>query len=464
MSTPVPPAGFAGSGPPDPLPQRLAATARVLVALRRDRRTPWLPARKIHEARDARLRALVRHAAQHVPHYRDVFAGGGIDPNDVASADDLAELPLLEKESLQREPARFRSLSRAGEQAFSFPTSGSSGTPLIVFHTRAALLRYLSVSERSRDVPRLLLGRGRHRTLTIAHPSSTGTRTRALYRRLTLLPGRPGRFRISPELPIDAIVAALADRRPDVLAGWGNAIESIFRLAAAGEFRMHLPKLVDYYADALSEDGRRLIEEDFGIPVISTYGSVETFAIGFFCERRTGFHLHEDACHVRIVREDGTDAPEGEPGEVVVSNLLNTGTVLLNYRLGDVAAFLPDACGCGRGFRLLSAVHGRVNEIVRLADGRRVHPFSIAGAVRQEGLLRFRLSQEERARFRLEVVTTDEDAYARVVDAALPKLRAVLGGADVEVERRPALVDTARQKFRRVVALEEDGATARRRV
>jgi hypothetical protein len=41
-------------------------------------------------------------------------------------------------------------------------------------------------------------------------------------------------------------------------------------------------------------------------------------------------------------------------GEVVVSNLVNRETVLLNYRLGDVAASLPDRCPCGRSLPLLS--------------------------------------------------------------------------------------------------------------
>ena len=441
-----------GVPPPDPLAARLAATARVLAALPRDRRMPWLPAAKIRSVRDARVRALVKFAAQHVPHYRDVFAERRLDPVDIASADDLVGLPLLDKETLQREPARFRSAMPDAAQALPFPTSGSSGTPLIVFHSRAALLRYFSISERRREVFRRLLGR-RYRTVTIAQPSSTGERTRATYRRLTVLPARPGRIRLSPELPVEEIVAALAERRPDVVGGWGNLIESLFRLAAAGDIQLPLPKLVDYYSDAMSDEGRRLIEDEFGIPVTSGYGSVETFSIGYFCERRSGFHLNDDACHVRVVREDGTDAPPGERGEVVVSNLVNRGTVLLNYRLGDVAALLPDPCECGRGFRLLSPVAGRVNEIVRLADGRRVHPFSVAGAVRQEGLLRFRLVQEARARFLLEVVTTDDHAYARVVDAALPKLRAVLGGAEVAVARRTALREGPREKFRRVVAL-----------
>jgi phenylacetate-CoA ligase len=437
----------------DPLLDRLRATARVLAALPGERRAPWRPEEAIRAARDARVRALVRHAAEHVPHYRELFAKRGLSPVDVTSADDLAGLPLVDKEAVQRDPARFRSAAPEPARALPFPTSGSSGTPLIVFHERRALLHYLLVSERDHDVPRRLLGRGRHRTVTIGHPNSTSVRVRAAYRRLTLVPSRPGRTRISPESPVETIVAALAERRPDVVAGWGNTIESLFRLAAAGEIELRRPRLVHFFAEAMSDEGRRLIEERFGIPVISTYSAVETFGIGFFCERRAGFHLHEDSCHVRVVRADGTDADPGEPGDVVVSNLVNRGTVLLNYRLGDVAALLPDPCPCGRALRLLSPVQGRVSEIVRLDDGTRVHPFSVAGAVREEGLLRFQLVQEATSRFRLEVVTTDDDAYARVVRSAAPRLREVLHGADVEVVRRRALDDSPRRKFRRVVAL-----------
>jgi phenylacetate-CoA ligase len=453
MSEPAAARPLAGAGPPDPLPDRVAATARVLADLARDRRTPWLPRAKLRTLRDARARALVRHAAEYVPHYRDLFEERGVDAEDVASADDLRELPLLDKETVQRDEARFCSTSTEAARAFAFPTSGSSGTPLMVFHEPTALFRYLVVGERRRAVARALLGRGRHRTVTIARSNSTGARTRATLRRLTLLPARPERARLSPESSVKEMVAVLAERRPDVVAGWGNSLESLFRLAAAGEINIPLPRLVDYHAEAMSDEGRRLIENDLGIPVTSNYGSVETFGIGYFCEHRTGFHLHEDACHVRVVRDDRSDAPPGEPGEVVVSNLVNRGTVLLNYRLGDVAALLPDACPCGRSFRLLSAVQGRVSEIVRLANGRRVHPISVAGAVRQEGLLRFRLRQEARDRFVLEVVTLNDEAYTRVVEGSLPKLRGVLGGADVELVRRTALREGPREKFRRVVAL-----------
>jgi len=429
----------------------------VLAWSARDLRTPFLAPEKIHALRDARLRALVRHAAEHVPHYRELFRDAGIDPREIATADDLAALPLLEKETVQRAPDRFRSTGPEGVRAVPFPTTGSSGTPLVVFHEPAALLRYLSTGVRQDHVLRRLLGVRGGRTLMLAHPSSTGPRARAFYRRATLLPGRPARKgRLSPEAPVAELVETVNARRPDVLAGWGNTIESLFRLAAAGDVRLHRPRLVRYHAEGMSEGGRRLVEEGFGIPVLSSYVAVETFRIGFSCERRTGHHLHEDCCHVRVVRPDGSDAPRGEPGEVVVSNLLNRGTVLLNYRLGDVAALLPEACPCGRSFRLLGAVQGRVSEILELEDGTRVHPWSVANAVQHEGLLRFQLVQEERTRFRLDVVTIDDAAHDRLV-AALPELERILGGARVDVVRRAALDESPGRKHRRVVALGEHG-------
>jgi phenylacetate-CoA ligase len=365
---------------------RLVATAGVLAALPRDRRTPFLPEAKVGEIRDARLRAVVRHAAEAVPHYRDLFRELGIDPREIQSVDDLRRLPLLDKETVQRAPERFRPTPK-GLRGEPMPTSGSSGTPLTIFHDRAALLRYLSIGERAREPVRRLVGTRRYRTVTIGHDSSIGERTRAYHRRATLLPQRPGRRHVYLESAPEHVAAMIDAQRPEVLAGYG----------------------------------------------------------------------HEDACHLRVVRADGVDAAPGERGEIVVSNLLNRGTVLLNYRLGDLGALATDPCGCGRSFRLLRALEGRVNEIVRLRGGGLVHPISVAAVLRLEGLVRFQLVQEAEDRFRLEVVTADDSAHARLLGERVPELRRLLGGAEVSVVRRGALESTPRRKFRRVVALQADG-------
>jgi phenylacetate-CoA ligase len=75
-----------------------------------------------------------------------------------------------------------------------------------------------------------------------------------------------------------------------------------------------------------------------GVPVLSRYNAGESLKIGYTCEQRDGFHLHDDLCVVEAVGPDGAAVPEEERGAVVISNLVNRGTVLLRYDLGDYVA------------------------------------------------------------------------------------------------------------------------------
>jgi phenylacetate-CoA ligase len=82
-----------------------------------------------------------------------------------------------------------------------------------------------------------------------------------------------------------------------------------------------------------------------------------------------------DLYPVRLVDPAGKEAPLGDTGEVIISNLVNRGTVLLNYRLGDLAAFRPEPCPCGRSLPLLS-LEGRTNDVIRLPSGRELNPMA----------------------------------------------------------------------------------------
>ena len=113
-----------------------------------------------------------------------------------------------------------------------------------------------------------------------------------------------------------ATIAAIVDaERPDILVGYGGWIDLFFRTVAARGIALHPPKLVMYMAEALPPGGRAHIEDTFGIPVMSRYNAVESFKIGFYCEHRTGFHVHEDLCHVRILGDDGRDLGAGSRAE-----------------------------------------------------------------------------------------------------------------------------------------------------
>jgi phenylacetate-CoA ligase len=441
--------------------RKLLGNLAVLRHLPGQRRIPYLPEERWRSRRDARVRAIVRHAAATVPYYRDLFRAERIDPRDVRSAADLDLLPLLEKAAVYDAPERFRSRSVAPHRSEAFVTSGSTGRPLTIHHDHASLLANIAYGERERDVVSRLLGlRGRRREMLLLYEGSTFGKVLDFYRRTTWIPTRPVREFASIGDPIDSVVAAIDRFRPDVLLGYANYLEMLFRTVATRSLRMHLPRLVIWGGEAMSEPGRQLIRERFGIRLTSLYNAVESFKIGFECEAGREYHLHADLCHLRIVDRHGRPAAEGEPGEVVLSNLVNRATVLLNYRMGDTARRSSRRCACGRTLPLLDGLEGRVEDVLRLADGSELHPLSIWGIFKgRPEVLRYQVIQHAFDHFELRLATADEATFRRLVPAVLAALRALVGeGPRLEARFHRNLEAPGPGKFRAVVcALGEAG-------
>jgi phenylacetate-CoA ligase len=163
--------------------------------------------------------------------------------------------------------------------------------------------------------------------------------------------------------------------------------------------------------------------------------------------------VHEDLCHVRVVRADGGPVDPGEQGEVVISNLVNRATVLLNYRMGDLGSWSAEPCACGRTLGRLRDLDGRSEDIVRTADGRLVHPRAIWGALKEQpGLLQYQLVQSAGDRFELRLRTHDAAVYERIAPRAVDALRVLLGpSAEIAHARVETLAPEGGGKFRAVV-------------
>jgi phenylacetate-CoA ligase len=333
-------------------------------------------------------------------------------------------------------------------------TSGSTGSPMEVHHDRRSLLAKGPFGERERQPLVEHCGTFRPRELYVGNETSVIKDVTAFYRANTL-GVRPRRRFVSVREPIERIAEIADAERPDVLVGYGGWIDLFFRTVAARGIALHPPKMVMYMAEALPHGGREHIEGRFGIPVMSRYSAAEAFKIGYFCERRTGFHLHEDLCHVRVVDAGGQSLEAGEQGQIVISNLVNRASVLLNYPIGDVGAIAPDPCPCGRTFKLLSELEGRVEDILMLADGRFVHPRAIWQVFKEDrDVLQYQLTQHEPRRFTLELATLDQPAFERALARAMPELRTLLGADPaIAASRRPDLARHGDGKYRAVASL-----------
>ncbi len=440
---------------------KLYGTAYLAANTLRQRRVPYLPEERLRELRDRRVRWMVRYAAETVPFYREWFREQGLDPGDIRAAEDFSLLPLLDRQCVRQQAQRFVSQSTWGRSAVPFHTTGSTGTPFTVYHDRDSVLLASAAAQREREV----LTRGfdlprAYRSLAITSPGSTSGRVTTALTQMRFLPLGPDRVGMSLFQPVEEVVAAINEHRPHILEGYGSYLEVLLRTVTARGMHMHKPVLLAYYSDHMTEEGKEWIEKELGIAVLSRYMAVEAFRLGFMCEERQGLHLHSDLTHVEIIGPEGKRLGPGQRGEVVISNLINRGTVLLNYRLGDVGVLSAERCLCGRSLPVLSGLLGRTQDILYPGKGGFVHPSGITPIFRsamheQSGLLQYQLIQHDRDRYELRLAMVDRASFDRLVAGYLAQLRQILGpAAAIEAVYYPEQLPRGPGgKFRRVVSL-----------
>jgi len=299
------------------------------------------------------------------------------------------------------------------------------------------------------------LGRRKaYRQTWMTFPGGASTLGARLLREQTLLPAgvRP-RQQLSVLEPVEENLRQINEFRPDVIFGYGSYLAALFGHLHATRESFHRPKAVRYTADVLPQTARELIAREFGLPVFAVYEATEVPNIAFECAEHTGLHVNLDACVVRIADGYGRTVPIGTTGEVVVSNLVNRGTVLLNYMLGDLAALLPDCCSCGRSLPLLSYVQGRDDDWLESSDGQLVNPYAVVMDRYEGEVWQWQVVQHSRTQLTVRLVPTvtcdRRDTESRVVD----DFRRTFGDdARVDVRFVDAVERTASGKVRRVVS------------
>ncbi len=130
---------------------------------------------------------------------------------------------------------------------------------------------------------------------------------------------------------------------------------------------------------------RERIERSWGARVIDHHGLTEVGPISFECWEAPGFlHLNECeyVCEV-IDLATGRAAAEGQPGELIVTNLGRTASPVIRYRTGDIVRLRMDPCRCGRTLaRTEGGILARADDLVNVR-GVNVYPSAIESVVRR---------------------------------------------------------------------------------
>jgi phenylacetate-CoA ligase len=183
---------------------------------------------------------------------------------------------------------------------------------------------------------------------------------------------------------VDRQVEILRRRRPHTFSGYAVSLELVADAVLERGIRDIRPQVVFSAAMSLSDRGRAVAKEAFGVEPLDVYVAAELGPLGWECPDERGvLHLNDDVQIIEIVDDDDRPLPEGETGQVLVTQLAGLAQPMLRYRLGDLAARVPGRCGCGRGLARLSPVQGRTRHVIRTPDGRVIYGIMVCKVVNQ---------------------------------------------------------------------------------
>jgi phenylacetate-CoA ligase len=300
--------------------------------------------------------------ALHAPYYSKTLSNAQITPDSIQSVEDIQRLPFTTKDDLRSQYPYGMLCKPLEEFVRLHASSGTTGNPTAVFYTQADLDEWASLMARS------MYTCGIRKSDVLQNMAGYG-----------LFTGGLGIHYGSERLGCLTVPA-----------GAGNSKRQVKLIQDFNVTVAHIiPSYAMYFAEFLKQEGidpaglplrialigaephteeiRRRIEEMLHLKAYNSYGLSEMNGPGvaFECTEQNGMHVWEDAFLIEIIDpKTGRHVPEGEVGEVVMTNLTREGMPLIRYRTRDLSRFIPGECGCGRTHRRIDRIQGRADDML----------------------------------------------------------------------------------------------------
>ncbi len=363
----------------------------------------WWSRGKLEAYQLEALSNLLQHAATTCPYYEETWRAQGLNPQAIHSSADLARWPLITRETIRRERLRMR--TTAPLVRMSKATGGSSGEPLQFdldsgSNDRRTAMMYRGYGWAGGEPgSKQLYVWGSHLGNVPLWKRWKADLHHRLDRHLIL-----SCFEFTPD-KMRAHLARWNRYRPEVVVAYTNPLYEFARFCEREGLRPAAPRSIIVGAEKLHDFQRETLTRVLGAPVYETYGSREFMLIGAECEQHTGLHLSMENLLVEILDDDGQPTPDGEEGNVVITDLFNYGMPFVRYVNGDRAVAGFTDCPCGRGLPLLRKVVGRQLDTLETPDGRKIPGEFFPHLIKEfPAIRRFQVVQETVARIDLKLV------------------------------------------------------------
>lgn len=314
------------------------------------------------------LRKLLEHCYKTVPYYRKLFSDYVVDLSSDYLEEEVAKLPVLNKEKIIIDPDSFLSSKYAKDNLIREYTSGSTGEPATIFKSY---------------IDKIISGKAlwKHRAQYHISPSDFFVRfhmvavddndqalaQRVIFRENSL---SFSLLHLNKE-DIQEYYRLLYEYKVKWIFGAPSAI--LFIAKYINEYK--LPKLndlkyIEVSGEFQTDAAKEQIRKAFGCEVADLYGLREVYGVALSCPEGT-YHLIEENVFSEVVDDAGNLLPDGKEGNLLITSLNNTAMPFIRYETGDRCRMIKHyVCSCGIQGTILELNGGRVTDYLKFKDGR----------------------------------------------------------------------------------------------
>lgn len=290
----------------------------------------------------------LKHVYENNEFYRNSFDAKGVSPDDFKTLEDLAQFPFVEKDDLRGSPWKLICVPKKDLVLTHCSTGTTGGQHSYQSYTWDDVY----VSELAAAMPKLTQVNDEDIVINALpyEMSSAGQSFQRAFQTgygALVVPTGKGGFYADPKKTVQVIAemeASILLTTPPYAMYLSELAEEMGYVLGK-DIRL---RLIWITGEGCSNAYRQRLEKIYGCPALLYYGSLEGGPIGIECNEQNGYHLTNCHNHLEIIDpETAEHLPEGEIGEVVITNLLRKGNPLVRYKVQDLAYVDDTPCPCG---------------------------------------------------------------------------------------------------------------------
>jgi phenylacetate-CoA ligase len=310
---------------------------------------------------EAKRKEIVAFHHQYNANYNALI--GSKNPNN------WEELPIMTKRDFQKPLAERLSEGYAPKNVYVNKTSGSSGDPFIFAKDKFShALTWVNIFDRfgwySIDFNSSL--QARFYGIPLDFVGNTKERIKDFLSH---------RYRFSifdlSDKVLESVLVKFKQKRFDYINGYTSSIVLFAKFLQQKNIVLKTIcptlKCCVVTSEMLFEDDKKLLEKQFGVPVVNEYGASELDLIAF--QNPQGeWQVNSETLFVEIVDHENKVLPHGKEGRVVITSLYNKAHPFIRYDIGDVG-ILDEKSTFKKP--ILKKLIGRTNDIAILPSGKK---------------------------------------------------------------------------------------------